>query len=119
MHGPEKVYRDIKNIIPRPDDRNWNPPSTQIDLEDKELNRVLVPFGFNLLLEMTFVLIAQCKTDVMPYELRYLILEEYRNILSSLVKADLIFNEKVLKPLRENNGCFQKINQDDFNQYFV
>lgn len=59
------------------------------------VDNMVIPFGFNLLLELTFVLIVQCKSDVLPVQLRSMIIIEYDNILQSLVKADQIFTEKV------------------------
>ena len=58
---------------------------------NNSVDNVIIPFGFNLLLELTFVLIVQCKSDVLPLQLRSMIIIEYGHILQSLVKADQIF----------------------------
>lgn len=78
---------------------------------------MLIPFGFNLLLELTFVLIVQCKSDVLPVQLRSMIIQEYDNILQSLIQADQIFSEAVsVQP--EQPEVLQTINTKDFSNYF-
>ena len=62
---------------------------------DKELNQLIIPFGFNLLLELTYVFIAHCKSDVLPIQLRTMIIKEYQIILKSLVSADSLFSNEI------------------------
>jgi len=48
----------------------------------------IMTFGLNLLLELCFIFIVQCKSAVMPASLRPWILQEYGKILASLVQSD-------------------------------
>ena len=56
---------------------------------------MIVPFGFNLLLELTYLFIVQCKSVVVPKKLKYIILEEFKLILESLVEAKRLYHDKV------------------------
>lgn len=90
----EEIYHEVQSKIPKADDKNWNPQETQnLHIEDKQLNKLLIPFGLNLLLELTFIFIVQCNSEVLPIQLRTHILDEYSKIMKSLVQSDQIFQD--------------------------
>ena len=83
----EEIYHRIKNNIPKAE--SYNVPDSQfVRLEDSQLNKLLIPFGFNLLLELAFILVVHCKGDVLPVQLKSMIIVEFNNILTSLVQSD-------------------------------
>lgn len=78
----ERAYHSIKDKIP------------QILSGDK--NPVLT-FGFNLLLELSYIFIVTCKSeDVLPTELRQMIVQEYSSIMRALICSDRIFKAKTM-----------------------
>ena len=88
----DNKYHAIKDKINNDQRNNMYPSATQaIHIEDEQLNQLIIPFGFNLLLELTYVFIVHCKSDVLPVQLRAMIIGEYHNILNSLVQADSLF----------------------------
>ena len=55
----EEIYHEVQSKIPKADDKNWSPQETQnLHIEDKQLNKLLIPYGLNLLLELTFIFIV-------------------------------------------------------------
>jgi len=88
----DNKYHAIKDKINNDQRNNKYPSATQaIHIEDEQLNQLIIPFGFNLLLELTYVFIVHSKSDVLPVQLRAMIIGEYDNILNSLVQADSLF----------------------------
>lgn len=105
----EQQYHHIQKNIPA------NAEPTNLKLANSNLQKVIVPFGFNLLLEMTYLFIVQCKSVVVPKKLKYIILEEYKLILESLEEAEKLYYEKVQV---DQQGNFQAISDSDFQSYF-
>ena len=93
----EDLYHAIKTKIPK------------VSKPANELESLLLPFGFNLLLELTYLFLLQCKSDVIPSMLRQMIIQEFMLILDSLVKAESLFQEEVqvdrgvLRPIADSH----------------
>jgi hypothetical protein len=96
----EASYQNIKAKIPK------KHLPKHFHLVDKQLQPFLLPFGFNLLLELTYLFIVQCKSEVVPLWLRDVILQEFRNILQSLVTAQMLFERNIKV---DSNGNFESI----------
>ena len=54
-----------------------------------------MPFGLNLLLELTFIFLVSVKADVVPDDLKLLVIGEFSNILNSIVQSDRLYCELV------------------------
>ena len=74
-----------------------------------------MPFGLNLLLEIAFHFVVQCKSEVLPADLKSVIVAEYRNILLSLVHSDRLFVEKAKL---NDRGELEVISKTDFDLYW-
>jgi hypothetical protein len=85
----EQIYNSIKDKIPKKHE-----PSI-LNIGDKQLQSLLIPFGFNLLLELTYIFIILCKNEVVPEQLKNMILKEFTLILESLAKAENFFFDKI------------------------
>ena len=91
----EHIYHQIKSKIPK--------------------SNLEIPFGFNLLLELTYIFIVQCKSEVVPTQLKNLIMIEYCEIMKSLVTAQNLFYQDINL---DKDMCFTKITKDQFQTYF-
>jgi len=72
-------------------------------------------FGLNLLLELCFIFIVQCKSAVMPASLRPWILQEYGKILASLVQSDGSFQKNARCNTKDE---LEPISDAEFAKYF-
>jgi len=68
----EDMYHSIKSSIPR----DARPSSIRI--EDEQVESIVMSYGFNLLLELSYLFIVQCKSEVVPKWLRSMIVKEFR-----------------------------------------
>ena len=59
---------------------------------------MVIPFGFNLLLDIVFSFIAECQKDSVQQDLRLKIMNQFGKILASIVEQ-----EKVLKHKMDNS----------------
>ena len=71
----EKTYKKLKKSI----------PNTYKLAKNSSLSEIVMPFGLNLLLELTFIFLVSVKADVVPDDLKLLIIGEFSNILHSIV----------------------------------
>lgn len=99
-------YRELKKSIPKEF-------TLSLDL-DCDTSKLLMPFGLNLLLEIAFIFVVQCKSEVLPDSLKTEIVEEYRNILLSLVQSEHLFSEKILL----NDASELQMSKEDFDTYW-
>lgn len=75
-----EIYDEVKKFI----STSYQESMANGSNESMDENFVMT-FGFNLLIEMAFILIVQCKSIVMPHSLKILLIDEYSKILDSLV----------------------------------
>lgn len=99
-------YRELKKSIPEEFTLSLDP--------DCATSKLLMPFGLNLLLEIAFIFVVQCKSEVLPDSLKTEIVEEYRNILLSLVQSEHLFSEKILL----NDASELQMSKEDFDTYW-
>ena len=87
------IYNGIKYSIPKA-------ASSKLEQEafvspSKRLESIVIPFGFNMLLEITFTFINECQKGTALPELRKMTVNQYGSILYSIVESEKVLKDKM------------------------
>jgi hypothetical protein len=94
----EAAHAEIRGLIP--------------EAQGDSVESLLIPYGFSLLQEITFNLVVYSAADVQSPTLRGALLQEYREILHSLITSKKVFDEAVGFIESEGRGISSSLLQE-------